>query len=96
MGAAWVVFIFAIFIFHRARPEFHTLFDDFYGLDLRRVWDNRFLQYLLYCIIVGLAISLSSLLLGIFRARRKADRKKQLMILATLYTILAILAWRLI
>ena len=96
MGAAWVTLLAVMLFYHRASPEFYTLFDEFYGLDLRRMWDHRFLKYLFYAIILGLFISISSIVLGVFRARRKTDRKKQIVVLAGLYMLLTFLAWRLV
>lgn len=80
-------------VFHRAQPEYETVFDRFYQLDLRTVWDARFLQYLLYTILLGLAISILGLVLARFRGRRKTDHKRQTIILGILYLILFVLLW---
>jgi H+/Cl- antiporter ClcA len=83
-------------VFHRAQPEFETFFDRFYQLDLRTVWDLRFLQYLLYIIFLGLAISIFGMILARFRARRKNDLKKQMKILGCLYLALFFIYWLMI
>ena len=80
-------------IFHRAQPEFETFFDRFYQLNLRTVWDLHFLQYLLYIIFLGLAISIFGVILARFRGRRKNDLKKQMKVLGGLYLILFFIYW---
>ena len=77
---AWMVLIFMLLVFHRAQPEFETLFDRFYHLKLRTSWDIQYLYYLIYMIIFSIFISLSGLLLGLFRGRREQDHKKALII----------------
>jgi len=74
----WILFVFILLVFHRAQPEFETLFDRFYHLNLRTSWDLEYLQYLIYVVITGIFISLSGLLLTLFRGRRKNDHKKGL------------------
>lgn len=80
-------------VFHRAQPEFETFFDRFYQLDLRTVWDLHFLQYLLYIIFSGLAISIFGVILAQFRARRKNDLKRQMNILGIFFLMLCIIYW---
>ncbi|MCD4678617.1 MAG: hypothetical protein K8S18_21910 [Desulfobacula sp.] len=77
---AWILLIVILLVFHRAQPEFETLFDRFYHLKLRTDWDIQYLYYLIYMVIFGIFISLSGLLLGIFRGRRENDHKKALII----------------
>lgn len=86
--SAWGILFISMMVFHRAQPEFETLFDRFFRLDLRTVWDIRFLNYLIYTIFLGLAISILGLVLGMFRARRKTDRKRHLLILGAIYLFL--------
>jgi len=78
--SAWILLISILFIFHLAQPEFETLFDRFYQLKLRTAWDIQYLNYLVYMVISGIFISLSGVLLGIFRGRRKNDHKKALIL----------------
>jgi hypothetical protein len=77
---ASILLIFILLVFHRAQPEFETLFDRFYQLHLRTDWDIRYLHYLIYMVSFGIFISLFGLLLGVFRGRRKNDHKKGLII----------------
>lgn len=77
---ASILLICSLFFFHRAQPEFETLFDRFYQLKLRTNWDIQYLYYLIYMVIAGIFISLFGLLLGIYRGRRKKDHKKALII----------------
>ena len=77
---AWILLVVILVFFHRAQPEFETLFDRFYNLNLRTYWDVQYLYYLIYTVIFGVFISLSGLLLGIFRGRRENDHKKALII----------------
>lgn len=93
---AWTVLFISMLVFHRAQPEFETFFDRFYQLDLRTVWDFHFLQYLLYIIFVGLAISIFGVILARFRARRKNDLKKQIKIAGGLFLALFFIYWLMI
>ena len=77
---AGILLVVILFIFHRAQPEFETLFDRFYQLKLRTDWDIQYLYYLIYMVIFGIFISITGLLLGIFRGRRENDHKKALII----------------
>jgi len=77
---AWILLVFILLIFHRAQPEFETVFDRFYQLNLRTDWDIQYLYYLIYTVIFGIFISIAGLLLGIFRGRRENDHKKALII----------------
>jgi len=77
---AWILLIIILLIFHRAQPEFETLFDRFYQLKLRTHWDIQYLYYLTYMVIFGIFISITGLLLGVFRGRRENDHKKALII----------------
>jgi len=77
---AWILLIVILLIFHRAQPEFETLFDRFYQLKLRTNWDIQYLYYLIDMVIFGIFISIVGLLLGIFRGRRENDHKKALII----------------
>ncbi len=80
-------------MFHKAQPEFETVFDRFYQLDLRTSWDMQFVYYFAYAIVVGLACSLTGLGLSLFRARRQTDHKGPILILGVLYLVLFILSW---
>ena len=77
---AWILLIIILLVFHRAQPEFETLFDRFYRLNLRTDWDLQYLNYLIYMVISGIFISIAGLLLGVFRGRRERDHKKALII----------------
>jgi len=90
---AWGVLFVSLLVFHKAQPEFETFFDKFYRLDLRTSWDMNFVQYLVYTIILGLVVSVMGLSLSRFRARRKTDHKKNLLILGFLYLFLFFLFW---
>lgn len=90
---AWGVLFILVLVFHKAQPEFETLFDRFYQLKLRTTWDPQFLQYIVYTIFLGLIISVAGLGLSVFRARRKTDHKKSLLLLVVLYFFLFILSW---
>jgi len=90
---AWGVLFITVLMFHRAQPEFETFFDQFYQLELRTSWDIQFLQYLGYTILLGLVVSSAGLCLSFFRARRKTDYKKHLILLVFLYLLLFIFSW---
>ncbi len=89
---AWGILFITVLVFHRAQPEFETFFDKFYQLELRTSWDIQFLQYLDYTIFLGLMLSAAGLCLSFFRARRKTDYKKHLILLVSLYFILLIIS----
>lgn len=79
-AVAWICITGILLVFHRAQPEFETLFDRFYQLTLRTQWDDQYLFYLFYLVIAGLFISLAGLVLAYFRGRRKQDHKLILVI----------------
>lgn len=85
---AWILLIFILFVFHRAQPEFETIFDRFYDLNIRTYWDIQYLYYLIYTVIFGIFISLAGFILGIFRGRRKNDHKKALILVGIISIIL--------
>ena len=85
---AWAVLFVSLLVFHRAQPEFETFFDKFYRLDLRTTWDMRFVQYLVYTILLGTIVSVLGLGLSRFRARRETDHKKHFILLGFLYLLL--------
>ncbi len=87
----WIVFIAALVIFHRAQPEFVTVFDRFYHLKLRTQWDYQYVTYMFYTIAGGFFISLVTLLLARSRARRKTDHKGHVIFLGCLYVIMILL-----
>jgi hypothetical protein len=89
---AWIILVCMLFVFHRAQPEFESFFDRFYKLDLRTTWDIRYLNYLIYTVITGIIISLSGLVLGIFRGRRQNDHKKALIITGIISLALLVIA----
>ncbi len=89
----WAGFMIFLLVFHRAQPEYETLFDRFYSLNLRTYWDKDFIRYLVYTAGAGLAASLAGLFLAVFRARRKTDHRKSIIILGGLYFILILLSW---
>ncbi|MCG8618774.1 MAG: hypothetical protein MI802_21345 [Desulfobacterales bacterium] len=90
---AWAILFVTLLVFHRAQPEFETLFDRFYRLNLRTEWDTVFLRYLVYVVGIGLTACLAGLGLAMVRARRKTDHKVPIIILGGLYVFLFILSW---
>lgn len=90
---AWTGLMIFLILFHKAQPEFETFFDRFYHLNLRTYWDKTFIRYLAYTSGFGLAASVAGLFLALFRARRKTDHSKSIIILGCLYLILIILSW---
>jgi len=70
---AWVIIAGIFIAVERAKPEFESFFDRFYQLDLRLEWDIKFVEYILYLTIIGLAVSAVGFFLSIARARRKDD-----------------------
>ncbi len=88
---SWVVFIAGLVIFHRAQPEFVTVFDRFYHLKLRTQWDYQYVTYMFYTIAGGFFASLINLLLARIRARRRTDYKGNVIFLGCLYGIMIVL-----
>ncbi len=94
--AAWILLFFMLLVFHRAQPEFESVFDRYYHLQLRTHWDIQYLYYLVYIVITAIAISLSGLLLSLVRGRRENDHKKVLILvgivsLIMLFTFMSVL-----
>ncbi|OGR27682.1 MAG: hypothetical protein A2277_06600 [Desulfobacterales bacterium RIFOXYA12_FULL_46_15] len=85
---ASILLLCILLIFHRARPEFETLFDRFYKLNLRKTWDIQYLYYLIYIVCFGICISITGLFLRKFRGRRENDHKKALIITGIVSLIL--------
>jgi len=89
----WAGLMIFLLVFHRAQPEFETVFDRFYHLNLRTYWNTAFIRYLMYTVGIGFAVSTAGLCLALFRARRKTDHNKPIIILGCLYWILIGLCW---
>ncbi len=70
---SWALIAVILIVFERARPQFVSFFDRFYKLKLRVNWDIKFVDYLLWLVVVCIIISVSGLLLSLARARRKED-----------------------
>jgi hypothetical protein len=93
---SWIILAFILYTFHNAQPEFESLFDRAYQLDLRTAWNIQFLYYLITVVCSGIVVSIAGALLAIFRGRRKSDYKKAPIIigvisLVTLITALTVL-----
>ncbi len=82
-----------LIVFHKAQPEFETIFDRFYQLNLRTDWDMNFVRYLVYVVALGLAASVAGLGLALVRARRKTDHRTPIIVLGGLYVLLFVLSW---
>ncbi len=91
--SAWVILFVTLIVFHKAQPEFETIFDRFYQLNLRTNWDMDFVRYLVYVVALGLAASVAGLGLALIRARRKTDHKTPIIVLGGLYVLLFVLSW---
>ena len=85
---SWGILILILLVFHRAQPEFETFFDRFYQLSLRTSWDVQYLYYLMILVIFGILVSISGLVLGVFRGRRSKDHKKALIFTGILSSVL--------
>ncbi|MFH2060456.1 MAG: hypothetical protein ABIJ59_16355 [Pseudomonadota bacterium] len=85
---SWLIFIFILLVFHRAQPEFETLFDRFYNLRLRTDWDIQYLYYLIVLVVFGIFTSLFGLILVMYRGRRTNDHKKMLIFTGAISLIL--------
>ena len=90
--AAWILLAFMLGLFHRAQPEFESFFDRFYHLQLRTHWDIQYLYYLVYIVIISISISLSGLLLSLFRGRRQNDHKKVLIVTGIFSLIMLVIS----
>lgn len=78
--AAWILLLVLFMVFHRAQPEFETVFDRFYRLKLRTYWDLQYINYLIYSVSLSIFICICGLVLSRFRGRRRGDHKKALLI----------------
>lgn len=82
----------AILIFHRARPEFETVFDRFYHLQLRLYWDQDYVRFLVDVLGAGALINAAALFLARYRGRRSTDHRRLVLLLTALYALLFILS----
>ncbi|THB76482.1 MAG: hypothetical protein D3926_17475 [Desulfobacteraceae bacterium] len=89
---AWVLILPILLIFHRAQPEFETFFDRFYGLDLRTFWDIRYLYILVYLVMLGMIMSLTGLILSLFRGRRQGDQVTSLVVMGLISFLLLMIS----
>jgi hypothetical protein len=87
---SWALLLWILLVFHRAQPEFETLFDRFYHLSLRTSWDIQYLYYLTILAGSGIVISLFGLVLGFYRGRRRDDHKKALLMTGLISAILLV------
>ncbi len=88
--AAFAGLIISLYIFYRAQPEFETVFDRFYHLDLRVWWDHKYVQFLIYVSGAGTLINAVTLWLSMFRGRRRTDHRNLIIFLTLLYALLFI------
>ncbi len=84
---AWIMIGIILFVFHKAQPEYETVFDRFYQLQLRTNWDFQYVYYLIYVVVLGILLSITGIVLGIFRGRRKQDHKKVLILTGIISTL---------
>ncbi len=84
---SWIMIGIILFVFHKAQPEYETVFDRFYQLQLRTNWDLQYVYYLIYVVVFGILLSIAGIVLGIYRGRRKQDHKKVLILTGILSTI---------
>ncbi len=89
---AWVVLLVSLIFFHYAQPEYETVFDRFYQLNLRTSRDYEALKYLTVTIISGCTVLVLSILLGRIRARRQTDHIHHLFMLGFCWLVLIGLA----
>ena len=89
---ASILLIVILLVFHRAQPEFETVFDRFYQLKLRTFWDLRYLDLLIYFVMSGICVSIIGLILSLYRGRRKSDHSIALIIMGILSFILLLVS----
>lgn len=87
---AWGIFLALLLIVEKARPQFETLFDRYYGIDLRTTWDMTLAPYIGVACAVGLFISGAGLLASLGRYRRKGDGFPLSLIITALVFLLAL------
>ncbi len=90
--SAWLLLLVILLVFHRAQPEFETFFDRFFNLTLRTFWDIRYVYLLVYCVILGIVVSMTGLVISLFRARRKTDHLASLVIMCGVSLVLLLVA----
>ena len=73
---SWVMIALILIVTERAKPEFESCFDRWYGLDIRTWWDLEFVNYLLWITMAGTLVSSIGLILGGIRARRRDDQSR--------------------
>ncbi|MCK5541886.1 MAG: hypothetical protein KAI40_04280 [Desulfobacterales bacterium] len=88
----WLMLLAILLVFHRVQPEFETFFDRFYHLTLRTFWDIKYLDLLIYFVIVSIIISLIGLIISRYRGRRENDHLISLLITGIISAILLLIA----
>ncbi len=89
---AWLLFLVILLVFHKVQPEFETFFDRFYQLDIRTFWDLRYSSTLIYCVMSGITINITGLIISRYRGRRENDPMMSLIITGIISLILLMTA----
>lgn len=97
--AGWLILLAGLWAFERARPEpesfFHRLYEQRYGMEtaLRENWDTALLEWVSPLVLLALAIGLVSVVIGLFRSRRRGDPLRIWSFLLVIAACGGLLAW---
>lgn len=72
-GVGWMLMFAAMYFLDRGKPEVETYFTRWFNLRLRTTWNMELAGMLLYCMVLGLVLSLAGLVINFRRHRRRDD-----------------------
>ncbi|MCP3176469.1 hypothetical protein MJO47_05085 [Desulfuromonas sp. KJ2020] len=91
--AGWAAMVAAVLLLAQAKPPTETFFDRYFGVPLRSWWDTSLTPYILYFMILGLAVSLAGLLFNFLRSRRRDDEFLVSLVLLAGFSVLGLILY---
>ena len=70
---SWSLMLPLMFLIDRAKPEFETVFDRMFDLQVRSSWDAEVFRLAVYLMVVLFFLSATGFMISRKRARRKED-----------------------
>ncbi len=92
-GLGWLALFGTLFFLDRARPRMETLFDRYYPIALHPTWDLELARFIFYLMVLGLALSLTGLVLNLVRYRRRNDEIRLSLVLIALISLAGIIKY---
>lgn len=89
----WTFLIAALVVLDRAKPQVETFFERVYDIRLQQHWDMELARYLLWLMVLGLALSLLGLIINACRKRRRTDQWRLSLIFLGLISLTGIILY---